>query len=718
MDYFRMKNDALAYDLRRRIHVSTLAVNVIVALASSWMFVFLAIGDRDGALISGSVAFVYLICALLFKLGRNKMARSIWLISASITTFVALIMAVPETDVDLLFLPILALPFLAFSWRHERNALLTFVVFPMILFAFVTVFDLEGASMRLFGIRNIENALPLETINIGLKVTIAVLLVAELAYFTSETNSIETKLSDARVVAEGAARAKGDFLANMSHEIRTPMNGLIGMIEVMETMHPTEEQSRVLGTIRNSAFSLLRIIDDILDASKIDAGKLDIESARIEIRPVIEGVAVTLQTMADDRGVRIRLYIDPALPSHILSDGGRLRQIMLNLLSNAIKYSAKNLTGHEGDIFFYTELEGDDTLKIVVHDQGIGMSQELQARLFQPFVQGEAASSKRVGGTGLGLVISRKLIERMDGQIHVESQEGSGSKITVKLPIQAYDSVPLQTDLSNLDLCWVIEDGIHTPWRIDRFLEGTGAKVTYKNVSPDLKGFTPISGENIIYLLRTRQPETIAEWQRFIRAQVVSPKFIILTENRSERLGRLSDDVYKVQLFPMLPSEFMRALRFLSGQKSSHVERDPAPSLVETEVTQAQKQERKSKSILLVEDNEINRIVLLKQLEILGYVADVATNGQEGLAMWTEGAYDVVLSDCHMPLMDGFEMSRAIRNTESTAENKQRTHIIAITANALKGDADKCFASGMDDYLAKPVELKSLEAKLVSHFGV
>lgn len=707
-------DDDQSYDLQRRIRISYLAVWFIVIAASTWAFAFLIIGDLPSLTISASVALAYAACLLFFRFGLVRLARSVWLISAIVTTLIGILVGDPQAQVDLLFMPILALPFLAFSWQREKRFLLGFVLIATISWFAAQFFQLEGKSFEILGIAPLHSALPIDVVNFALKITVIVLLVAELAYFTHLTSRAETELMDARIKAEDAATAKGDFLANMSHEIRTPMNGMIGMIEVIETMHPTEEQTRVLGTIRNSAFSLLRIIDDILDASKIDAGKMVIDQVPTEIRPVIEGVAVTLQTMADDVGQRLRLSISEEIPDWILADSGRLRQIMLNLLSNAIKYSSKDLTGREEDIYFYAEMANANTLKIVVEDKGIGMSNDLLKKLFQPFTQGEASTTRRVGGTGLGLVITMKLVQQMGGMITTESVEGLGTKMTVTLPIVKAQIVSRRLDVSGIKVIWLAEKGFYKPWRAHSQFNAMGVDFAYYYVDKDLKSFEASSDENVIYLLQPNSRETIAEWQAILRAETQSPKFLLLTDQRSERLGLLQDDVYRIQAYPLLTSEIRKAMSVLAGRIPSDT---PAITPAVEELTEAQKQERAQKSILLVEDNEINRIVLLKQLEILGYTADVAKNGQEGLEKWAQSTYDVILSDCHMPLLDGFEMSQAIRTQEHDT-TKPRTPIIAITANALKGDADKCFACGMDDYIAKPVEIKTLEGKLISFLGV
>ena len=346
-------------DLQRRLRVSLLAVYVIIVAASIWAIILLALDEMEGFIISAVVTATYAMTLALFKWNMHKLARVTWLANGTITLFLGPMFSQPGAHVEILFLPLICLPFLAFSWKTEKYYLIAFLLLPAAAWLAIVLFGLTGASLAVFGLAPINSAISPDAIRYGLQATVAVLLIAELAFFASVTNQAQDNMLAARRTAEAAAIAKGEFLANMSHEIRTPMNGVIGMIEVLETMQPTTDQSRILGTVRNSAFSLLRIIDDILDASKLEAGKLEMSPVVTDLRNTIEGVAVTLQNMADQFSVRIRLYVDPDVPDHIMIDSGRLRQIMLNLLSNAIKYSAHELTNRTGEVYFFVDYPKD-----------------------------------------------------------------------------------------------------------------------------------------------------------------------------------------------------------------------------------------------------------------------------------------------------------------------------------------------------------------------
>lgn len=472
-------------ELVRRIRVSQLAVYVIVIAASIWATVLLIAGDVGGTIISVTVTLAYSICILLFYFEWQTLARVIWLSNGLVALFIGSIFAQQGVQVELLFLPLMCMPFLSFSWRSEKLLLSVFVVLPLLVWGLIVFFDLASNAPTIFGLPNISTPIQSETISRGLQLTVCILLSAELAYFSKLAVVAEDELRLAQKRAEAAANAKGDFLANMSHEIRTPMNGMVGMIEVLEAMGPTNDQQRMLGIIRNSAFSLLRIIDDILDTSKIEAGKLEVVSAPTELRPLIEGVVLTLQNMSDDFDVRVRLYIDPNVPHRIMSDPGRLRQILLNLFSNAIKYSASELAGRECEVFFSVEMSSTSRMRVTIKDTGIGMDQHTMSKLFQPFMQAEPSSTRRVSGTGLGLVITLRLVERLGGKISVESEPNEGTTVTLDMPAgrPAEDIGKAPISFAGVNVVWLTGETGILPWNIDTFFDAMG--VSFRVVRSD-----------------------------------------------------------------------------------------------------------------------------------------------------------------------------------------------------------------------------------------
>ena len=326
-------------------------------------------------------------------------------------------------------------------------------------------------------------------------------------------------------------------------------------------------------------------------------------------------------------------------------------------------------------------------------------------------MQADNKSTRRVTGTGLGLVITRMLVDKMQGTIDVESAPNQGTKVQVKIPIRTVEAASHQkpTSLQGLSVGWVTHKDGFLPKRIDEFFAKHGIDLQIIQADKTLTSSQIGHDPDRIFAFFSPDYDLCSDWQDQIRAALPTPRFIMMTDIRSDRLGLIQPDVMRIQMFPMLPTELHRALAVLSGR--AHETRQPSRDAQTIKLPTETKEHRQSKRLLIVEDNEINRVVLIKQLEVLGYEPLVAKNGQDGFKTWQNGSFDVILSDCHMPIMDGFEMSQAIRRAE-LEQGLDRTHIIAITANALKGDADKYFASGMDDYIAKPVEICTLEQKL------
>ncbi len=411
-------------------------------------------------------------------------------------------------------------------------------------------------------------------------------------YIAVHTDVTARKLAEQR--AHAANQAKSEFLANMSHELRTPMNGVIGMVEILQQTQLKPEQQRMVGTISQSSMALLQILNDILDFSKIEAGKLEVESVPMHLREVAEGVAQLLVSLPGSHA-EVSLFVSTQLPDWVFGDASRLRQVLLNLLGNAIKFSSKQGRGCVEVSLSVTPcvIEGGaGGVRFEVTDNGIGMSPEVVAKLFQPFTQADESTSRQFGGTGLGLSISQRLVELMGGRITVRSSQGEGSEFTVELPL-----LPCEPDLAQ-------------------------SRLTKQGLAP------------------------------------------------TER---------------------------------SNAVRHAAPTVEEAAQTGC--------LILLAEDNEINREVIQEQLRLLGYTCEMAEDGAIALKMWqaNPGRYALLLSDCHMPHLDGFGLTQAIRSMEAQGT---RLPIIAVTANAMQGEGQRCLKQGMDDYLSKPLRMAELCEKL------
>ncbi|MFN0024904.1 MAG: response regulator [Parvularculaceae bacterium] len=699
-----------------RLHVVSMVV-LLVMLST----ILRLPNDGAMAVMWWSVAAILSFHLARWALIRHQIARTLWTMSAGLDCACVVLIALAGAiayEVD----PLMPITASSHTWlytivglraiKFSARDILTAGACALAAWSVIVwytllspVLPLAGASAAAISVAQVsalDTALSLIALTAAL--AFAVTRAREAAVAATGKEEALARAS----AAEAASVAKSEFLANMSHEIRTPMNGVIGMADVLGATELSQKQRACVDVIQSSGSALMTIINDILDFSKIEAGRIELDRAPFSLRLAIEDVATLISARAAERGVELTVRLSRDLPEFFLGDAGRVRQILTNLIGNAAKFT------HEGSITVSAGRDASGRLKVSIADTGIGIAPEKLGRIFEKFEQADNSTTRRYGGTGLGLAISKQLVEMMGGEIGVSSVYGNGSSFWFAIDLPgldiAADPPPVAAALYGKSAL-IVDDVRVNVEILDDFLAAWGVEVTSAaSAGAALEKLEARAFDFAIFDYQMADMDGLALLAAARRTPNGArlPVLMLTSVDDSEPMKAFAALGAGSATKPIRRDDLYDALgRLFSATKLP----DRAASAAGDAPAQDEALPPPPKRLLLVEDNEVNRMVVRMMLAGEGFEIVEAFDGRAALDTLAAGAFDLVLMDVSMPVMDGLEATRTLRSGEAR-DKARRTPIVGLTAHAMARDADACFDAGMDDYLAKPVRKEALLAAI------